>query len=191
VIALIVVLLGIPVLLSGCSTAPEAFAPPPQRPFFARGPEPARMVAMADGDADLLIVRDISGELEADTWRWTGKRPTVRVWATSNQNLTFGMDFAIAGSTIAHTGPVTVSFFVNDHLLGQERYDKPGRYRVVKPVPAAWIDPERPATVAAEIDKTYTPSKDKGPLGFILVSLGLEKAEPGRAGIETEGNAAR
>jgi len=130
---------------------------------------------MADLDAEAHFVQDIDETLQAGTWRWTGKRPTIRLRPGSNQALAYSIDFAIAGSTLAQTGPVTLSFFVNDHLLDRVRYVTPDRRRFEKPIPAEWLAPGKSATLAAEIDKLWNPPQPGGkPLGFILIALGLE-----------------
>jgi hypothetical protein len=165
-------------ILCGCGNLPEPYAPPTQRPFFEAPPEAARILNMADADVESHFVRDISAELQGNTWRWTGKRPTIRLHLNSNQKLVYSIDFAIAESTFQQTGPVTLSLFVNDHLLGSFRYASPGRQRVEKPVPAEWLEPDENATLAAEIDKVWTPPPPGGtPLGFILIALGLEQRE--------------
>ena len=131
---------------------------------------------MADTDAETHFVQDISPLLEVNTWRWTGKRPAIRMFPGTAQKLSFFMDFTIPRATFTQTGPVTVSFFVNDHLLDQIHYAAPGRQRFEKPVPAEWLDTNGYAIVGAEIDKLWIPAKrDAKPLGFILVSLGLEQ----------------
>ena len=163
-------------LLCGCGNLPEPYAPPAQRPFFEAPPEAARILNMGDADAESHFVQGISAELEGNTWRWTGKRPTIRLRPNSNRSLAYSIDFAIAGSTFQQTGPVTLSFFVNDHLLDRVHYATPGRRRFEKPVPAEWLVSGEEATLAAEVDKVWTPpQRGAAPLGFILVSLGLEK----------------
>ena len=163
-------------LLCGCGNLPEPYAPPTQRPFFEASPEAAHIINMADADAESHFVQDISRELDGDTWRWTGKRPTIRMRAGSNQKLVYSIDFTIAGATFEHTGPVTVSLFVNDHFLDRVRYTSPGRRRLEKPVPAEWLEPDQNATLAAEIDKVWTPPLPGAtPVGFILVALGFEQ----------------
>jgi hypothetical protein len=163
-------------ILCGCGNLPEPYAPPAQRPFFEAPTEAVRVLNMADADAERHFVQDISAELEANTWRWTGKRPTIHLHPNSNQKLVFSMDFAIAESTLQKTGPVTLSLFVNDRLLDRVRYTSPGRRRIEKPVPAQWLRANEDTTLAAEIDKVWTPVETGGaPLGFILVALGLEQ----------------
>ena len=163
-------------LLCGCSNLPEPYAPPKQRPVFEAPPEATRILNMADADAESHFVHDISGELQGNTWRWTGKRPTIRLRPASNQKLVYSIDFAIPGSTFEQTGPVTLSFFVNDHLLDHVRCAAPGRRSFQRPVPAEWLRANEDATLAAEIDKVWTPPQQGGtPLGFILIALGLEQ----------------
>jgi hypothetical protein len=163
-------------VLFGCGNLPEPYPPPTQRPFFEAPPEAARLLAMGDADAESHFVQDISAELEGNTWRWTGKRPTIRLRPGSSQPLLYSIDFAIAGSTLEQTGPVTLSFFVNDHLVDRVRYATAGRRRFQKPVPAEWLGADDNVTLAAEIDKLWKPPQPGGtPLGFILVALGLEQ----------------
>ncbi len=131
---------------------------------------------MADADAETHFVQDISPSLQVNTWRWTGKHPAIRLFPGTAQKLRYSIDFAIAGATFAQTGPVTVSFFVNEHLLEKVHYPAPGRQRFEKPVPAEWMDANGYAILAAEVDKVWILEKrEANPLGFILVSLGLEQ----------------
>jgi hypothetical protein len=153
---------------------PETYAPPVQRqPFENFRPYRAnRIVSMADGDADAHIVRDITPAAQPD-WRWTRKRPTVHVTMRTNENVKYTMDFAIAEATLKDTGPVTLSFYVNDHLLDTVRYAASGPQHFEKPIPAGWIMPGQEATVAAEIDKVWVSKLDGAQLGFILMRIGL------------------
>ena len=172
-------------LLCGCGNLPEPYAPPAQRPFFEAPTESVRILNMADADAESHFVRDIAAELQGNTWRWAGKRPTIRLHPNSNQKLVYSIEFAIAGSTFSQTGPVTLSLFVNDHLLDRVRCAAPGRRRFRKPVPAAWVEPKQEATLAVEIDKVWTPPEPGGaPLGFILVALGFEQQSLERRSLE-------
>ncbi|HSR07918.1 MAG TPA: hypothetical protein VLM42_12260 [Bryobacteraceae bacterium] len=162
--------------LCGCGNLPESYAPPPQRPVFEAPISGVRVLNMADADAETHFVQDISPSLEANTWRWTGKRPAIRMFPGTTQKLNYAIDFAVPGATFTQTGPVTVSFFVNEHLLDRVHYAAPGRQRFEKPVPAEWMDANEYTVLTAEIDKVWIPAERKAkPLGFILVSLGLEQ----------------
>ena len=136
---------------------------------------------MADADAESHFIQDIDQALQGNAWRWTGKRPSIwvhinRVHINATHQLVYSIDFVIAGATFQQTGPVTLSFLVNDHLLDRVRYASPGPQRLERPVPADWLQADQDATVTAEIDKVWTPPQAGGaPLGIILVALGLEE----------------
>jgi hypothetical protein len=165
------------VFLSACQNMPEPYAPPEQRqPFEKFRPyRITRVVNMADGDAEAHFVSGIT-DVNGGSWRWTGKRPTVRLTIHSNENLTFLIDFAIAGTTFEQTGPVNVSFFVNDHQVGSLHCAMPGDQHFEAKVPPEVVEANRDVIVAAEIDKTWAPPQNDGPpLGFILTRIGLKQ----------------
>ncbi len=161
--------------LCACGSRPEAYAPPEQRPLFEEYHSYFwNVVNMADLDANAHIVRDIARG-RGGSWRWTGQRPAVKLRLRSNQRLKFSIDLSIAGATFKDTGPVTISFYVNDHLVDQVHYSTPGSRHFEKPIPAGWITPEGDTILAAEIDKTWTSKEDGARLGFILTRIGLIK----------------
>jgi hypothetical protein len=168
-------LIGV-VLLAGCQNMPEPYAPPVQRQPFEnfRPYRTTRIIDMSDGDAETHFVRDIVAG-SSTSWRWTGQRPAVRVLMRSNENLRYVIDFTIPGATFEQTGPVTLSFYVNDHLLDRVRYTSPGTQHFEKPVPAEWVEKDKEAIVAAEIDKMWASKEDGSRLGFILTSIGLKQ----------------
>lgn len=127
---------------------------------------------MSDPDAELYFVKDIPGGIEG-AWRWTAKRPTIKLRPKSNQGLKYVIEFAIPEVTLKQTGPVTLTFFVNDHVVDSMRYATHGNQRFEKPVPAEWITAEQDVLVGAEIDKVWIAPEDKAQLGFLLISLGL------------------
>jgi hypothetical protein len=159
---------------SGCQNLPEPYAPPVQRQMLDNF-LPYRMQAivnMSDDDAQTHFVQDITG-LETSTWRWTGKKPTVRVRARTSENLRYSIDFALAEATLLATGPVTITFLVNDHVLDRARYTRPGNQHFEKRIPPEWVTAGQDVMVAAEIDKVWVPPQ-KGPkLGMILVRMGI------------------
>ena len=155
---------------------PEPYAPPEQRQPFEnfRPYRYSAVINMSDGDAASHFVQDISPGL-SETWRWTGQRPTVRLLMHANENLHYTIDFTIPAVTFEQTGPVTISFLVNGHLLDSVRYTSPGDRHFTKPVPVEWVEKDKEATVAAEIDKLWVSKDDGSRLGFILTSIGLKQ----------------
>jgi len=159
---------------SACQNMPDAFAPPVQRqPLEEFRPYgSSAIVNMSDEDAKTHFVQDLTS-LEAGTWRWTGQKPTVRLRLLRPENVHYTIDFAIADTTLLATGPVTVSFLVNDRVLDRARYDHAGNQHFEKPVPAGWITAGQDFTAGAEIDKVWISPQNGIKLGMILVRIGL------------------
>lgn len=165
---------GLAVLLSSCQNMPEPYAPPVQRQPFEEGRphRMLRMVNMSDGDWMAHVVQDIPPG-EPGSWKWTGAKPTVKVVARTNQGLRYTIDFSIAEATLKSTGPVTLTFLVNDHPLDSVRYTKAGDYHFEKAVPPEWVEPMKDTLLAASIDKVWVAPGDGAKLGFILTRIGL------------------
>jgi hypothetical protein len=152
--------------LIGCKPNAQWYTLPPQRaeePIF---------VAMRDRRANDHIVRDIDRTDRAE-WRWTNQRPELRFTLKTVANLKLAMDFIINEKTFAQTGPVTVTFYVNDHLLAKHRYAGPGPQHFEQPVPAEWLKLGDPTLVAAAVDKPYIAPADGVKLGFLLTRAGF------------------
>jgi len=160
--------------LAGCTILPDTYPPPLQRPSYGPDLNPVgHFVSMNGPNADAHILRDVSPGLEAEAWRWTQKRPELQFYLEFTENLRLVMDFAIPDVTFPQRGPVTISFFVNGHLLDKVRYDKGGEMHFERPVPAAWLRTNTATVVAAEIDKVWIAAADGARLGFILSRAGF------------------
>jgi hypothetical protein len=153
---------------------PGPFAPPVQRQPLEDF-HPYRMSAiidMSDEDSKTHFVQDLTS-YAAPTWRWTGQHPRLRLRMRSTENLRYTIDFSITDGMLRNTGPLTVSFLVNDRVLDQVRYARDGVQHFEKPVPAGWVTPDQDITVGADIDKSWIPP-DGGPkFGIILTRIGL------------------
>jgi hypothetical protein len=161
-------------LVSSCQNMPEPYAPPVQRQPFedARPHRMSRMVVVADSDSAAHFVQDIAGGGPAP-WKWTNQKPTVKVTPRTNQGLRYTIDFSLPEVTFKVTGPVTLSFLVNDHVLESVRYTASGEYHYEKAVPPEWVEPLKDTMLAAEIDKVWVSPTDGARLGFILTRIGL------------------
>lgn len=162
-------------LLGGCSRQPDWYAPPVQRKpltgteFSGLG----HFVAMNDPQADSYIVRDVAKTVEGGTWRWTGPKPELRFFLQAIHGLSLSVDFAIAEITIKDTGPVTLSFFINGHLLDKVRYEEHGNKHFQKPVPPEFLKANADNSVVIEPDKVWISKLDNAQLGFILTRAGF------------------
>jgi hypothetical protein len=165
---------GAAVLAASCQNMPEPYAPPVQRQPFedARQHHMVRMVSMSDGDVMSHIVQDIAPG-EPAPWKWTGQKPTIKVILRANQGLRYVIDFSLPEVTFKDTGPVTLSFLVNDHVLESVRYTASGEYHYEKAVPPEWVELFKDTMVAASVDKVWVAPTDGAKLGFILTRIGL------------------
>ena len=163
-------------VLASCARPPEYYPPPEQRtPIEGADPggAPEVLIGMGDTNATAHFVKDISLGLEGGSWRWTGQRPTLRVLLVTTKNLKFMTDFTLWEGAMTQTGPVTMSFYVGDHLLDRVRYETPGYKHFEKPVPAEWLQTATDTEIAMEIDKVYVSPNDGAKFGFILSQIGF------------------
>jgi hypothetical protein len=168
-------LAGLMLLLSGCRGEIPSYSIPPQRTEFPqfRPYRASHVINMADADSNSHFVQDIEG-MPGEERRWTGKRPIVKVTLTDSAGLRYKIDFVIADVTLKDTGPVTMTFFVNDHVVDKVRYSDPGEQHFEKPVPAEWVEVGKDTLAGVEIDKVWVSPQDGKKLGFLLTRLGLE-----------------
>ncbi len=132
---------------------------------------------MSDPDFAEHIVSGINPPQDTNSWRWTQKRPTLKVLLLETEGLKFLADFTIWEGTMKQTGPVTISFFIGDKILDKVTYNTPGFKHFEKPVNPDWLQTTTDTVIAAEIDKVYTSPTDGTKLGFILTRMGFAKAE--------------
>ena len=160
-------------MLTSCQELPPAYPVPEQRPSFEGFKEHSpRVVNMGDADAPLHFVRDIYPDLNG-SWRWSLARPAVSIRVRTTQELKYKMDFALPEVTFKDTGPVTIAFLVNDHVLDRVHYNRFGEQHFEKEVPPEWLVLDEKAVVGAEIDKLWTSKVDGKKFGFIITRIGL------------------
>jgi hypothetical protein len=160
--------------LAGCTRIPDSYAPPIQR----RTPEEistslTRFVAMNAPNAADHIVSGVVPELLGNAYRWTLQRPVFRFRVPRTQGMKLQVDLTISDDTFRDTGPVTIRFYVDDHLLGEEKYEKSGGYVYQQPVAQEWLTTERPVVVRMEVDKLGKSPAGVVERGFILSRLGF------------------
>jgi len=130
------------------------------------------VVKMNDPYAMAYVVQDVRDLLEAGAWRWTSRRPELRIYLDDIRGLKFTADFTVPESGFRHTGPVTISILVNGQLIERVKCQEPGRQQhYEKPMPESWLHARWLNFVAMEPDKTWSGGKDT--FGFILTSAGF------------------
>jgi hypothetical protein len=162
-------------ILIGCVNIPDSYAPPVQRkPLGGTEPNPVgHFVQMGDLNATAYIVKDVADGAEAGSWRWARKRPELRFFLDTVDNLSFKVDFSIAESLLRETGPVTISVFINGHPLDVLKYSEAGEKHFDKPVPVNFLRAKSMNIAAMEIDKVWVSKSDGAVLGFILTRAGF------------------
>jgi len=161
--------------ITACVTQPDIYAPPMQRHAYS-GPDTSNLkhfVAMNDPNVMAHVLRDVSGYLDSNTWRWTNQRPLFRFVLPTTKNLRLIWDFGIPVDTFRHTGPVTATFTVNGRQLGTLRCSAPGQHTFEKAVPSEWLRTGEDTIVGAEFDKVYIAEEDKAKLGVALHKVGF------------------
>lgn len=131
------------------------------------------LVEMSGPEAAWHIVKDINPGAPGDQWRWTGRQPTVKILAVTTENLKLIVDFTLWPVAFQQTGPVELSFQVNDRLLDKIQYTSPGEKHFEKPIPAGWLTTDVESTVSVSVDKLYTAPQDGAKFGFILSRIGF------------------
>jgi len=131
------------------------------------------VIDLGESDAPSHFVKDI--EDGSGAWRWTGQHPTLKTLVFNKEHLNLSADFTLWDAALKQTGPLQISFFVNDHLLGQARYAEAGYQHFEKPVPEDLIILDAENSVAMSVDKMYTAPEDGKKFGIILTRIGFEQ----------------
>lgn len=129
---------------------------------------------MSDPSADAYIVSGVLPGVQNGAWRWAAQAANLRLHLQETQNWKLVVDLSVADATLKETGPVSISFLVNGREIGRESWEKDGRRRVEKPVPADWLV-AGDNSVVIEADKVWVSPQDGNRLGFILTSAGFTR----------------
>ena len=160
----------LPALLLGSCAAPT-FPPPRQYDFTAPSPI-GSFVNMIYEDADSYVVRDVPPNAVTKSWRWAGAHPQLRFFIEAPNGVTFSADYACAETLFRQTGPVTLTFLINDRKFGQTNCSHSGRAQFSIKVPSGLLIPGAINLLRIEPDKTAA-GEDGTVLGFILISAGF------------------
>lgn len=128
---------------------------------------------MNDPAAPPHFVRDINADIQDGGWRWTGQHPTLQFNVKKRSGMKLTVDYTVPELTLRETGPVTIRFWLNEHLIEQVRRDQAGQQRLEKPVPIEWFRDDGVAVLAMDIDKLWVSKLDGLKFGFILTSAGF------------------
>jgi hypothetical protein len=164
----------VPALLAaGCNQLPE-YPPPPQREPLTR-PGAAGLsyfLNMANPNADAYIVQDIGDKTEGRGFRWAFAHPVLRFLVPPIDHPKFLMDFALPEPTFHITGPVTLTFSINDRFLDKQRFAQVGQQHYEREVPAGFLRAGAINLVSIDPDKVFV-AEDGAKLAFPLSRVGF------------------
>lgn len=163
-------------LLTACAKIPDSYAPPEQRkPFGVTSGRLKHYITMNMPEASYHLAEGWVPPLEQSSWRWTLQKPAVRFELPEKRGMKLFVEITLPELTFQQTGPVTISYFVGDHLLEKVKYDKPGQSELLKPVPEEWLSTVNPVIVRMEIDKMWKSPTDGVERGFIVSRIGFQQ----------------
>lgn len=158
-------------ILAGCASTPDSYVPPAQHlPFRSGGIPASQFLSMDHPDLIQAVVKDINVN-EQGPWRWTFADPELRFHLPSPDNWTLLVEFVINDRTFRDTGPVTISFYVNDRLAGEERYTSYGDKVFEKLIPAGWLASRTETRVRLHVQPVWPSGGAK--LGVLLKRIGF------------------
>ncbi len=160
--------------LTACQRFPDSYPPPAQRHSVEELPsEPgSMMIEMDSDDVGKHIVKDIYDSKD-ESWRWTGPNPTLKTLIVRSTNLKFAADFAIWEEAFKQTGPLELSFYLNDRLIDKVRYTTPGSKHFEKAVQQNWVTVNSDGILSIRVDKAYVSAAGGLKFGVILLRIGL------------------
>jgi hypothetical protein len=160
--------------LAGCVQTPDIYAPPVQRKPFTIEPQGTlkHFVEMNDPSAAVHLMLDVNDRVEGGGGRWTGKRPVLRFRVPTGKPLRFVADYIVHAVVLNHTGPLTVSISVNNHLLETRKHEKDGEVHFEKRIDPKWIRAGGDTLVSFELDKMFV-AEDGARFGLLLVRAGF------------------
>jgi hypothetical protein len=130
------------------------------------------MFAISDPNARDQIVRGVA-ETGPRTWRWTDAHPIFRFYVPEVPRAQFLMDFTLPPVTFRETGPVTLTFRLNDQPLDRVRYDAPGELHYRKAIPDELLHRNGVNLIAIDAEPAWVSKEDGRTYGFILVRAGF------------------
>ncbi len=158
--------------MCACEKQPEFPVPEQRVPIEIPKALSGRILNMDDPGVERYFVGDILTE-PSSSWRWAFRHPAVKIRIRTDRPLKYIVDLAVPEITFRDTGPVTISFLVNNHVLDRVRYTTPGEHHFEKAIPPDWIVVGAENVAGAVIDKLWTAPGDGNQFGFILSRIGL------------------
>ncbi|MBN9658204.1 MAG: hypothetical protein J0H49_08490 [Acidobacteria bacterium] len=154
-----------------------AYSMPQQKPEptgkVALTKAPLAMVASENSPARALS--DILTGGDDSEYRWTNQHPRVQCWLEDDGPWLLSVDVIVVGDVMKKTGPQTLTFLVNDVVVGTEVLKEPTGYTLEYKVPPAALAAKQPVKAGFDIDKVLVAS-DGTKLGLLVKSIGFRRS---------------
>jgi hypothetical protein len=174
-----VALMALGLLMFSCGNSGPQHPPEQVNPDVSKSAPAVQthksFVNMFDPDVDGYLVADISRPAPGAAWLWTFDHPAVRVWTGAGDPRHLLVKMATVDATMKDTGPVTVTFTVNDHEVGRKTLPKPGSYDFEADVDPAFLKAGDWSEIKMSASPLWTAPADKKHLGFLLIAAGFPK----------------
>jgi hypothetical protein len=156
--------------LLACVHTPDSYPVPEQhRPFRSWQAAATEFVSVADPESDRFLISGFQPR-EPGILRWTKAEPELQFELASVGDRVLVYEFVVNDKVLREAGPLTLEFFVNDHLISCETYDSPGEKRFEAKIPAGLLRKE--TRVRVRVDKTWR-SPDGAVFGILLRRAGF------------------
>jgi hypothetical protein len=162
--------------LSGCVRIKSDF-----RPGISREPVPGEILpprlsvlSMTDPKATLQFQGDIDTYLSAAAWRWTNRKPAVRLLVPKSLPVKLKIDVTLAPAVFEATGPLAVPVTVGGRLFDTIRFDAPSRVEFAREVPAGWLQPGGATEIGLTVERGLTDPHTQRFYGLQLSRVALE-----------------
>ena len=158
-------------VLCGCGAG--AYPPPAQRvPLSGSAPAMSALLVPMNELADRDIVGDILANDASAAWRWTRRRPRVRVWPDLAEGWRFHARLTVVRAVLDQVGRQTVTARVNERSLESRSFQTEGTVDFDSPVPAGLLRTDTPAILGLDIDGVLKTAEGED-LGVLLHEIGL------------------
>lgn len=150
---------------------------PQQKPQLSGtvAPTKAPMAMVASESSPARPLADILTGRDDSEYRWANQHPRVQCWLEDDGPWVLAVDIIAVGDVVKKTGPQTLTFVVNDVVVGTELLKEPTGYTLEYKVPPAALAARQPVKAGFDIDKVLVAS-DGTKLGLLVKSIGFRRS---------------
>lgn len=127
---------------------------------------------MNSSSAPVSIVRDVASDLQAGAWRWASRHAELRFFLNTAQGWKAKVDYSVPRAAVENSGPLTLTFLVNNTPIDTVPHMRDGRFVWERPVPPAILVANGMNYLRIEADRSINQAGGQ-PVSFILTAAGF------------------